>query len=242
MAATDAPGLRRATRARSRGERASIVVDASCEVSGADRYGDSFVSSALVTPDTADALLRGLQTCKDPSDFRLPEERLGDYPDDLEIDEPGFQLLGWTREHRREDEGLEKHDPLRRMQLTFTSLGRAIIAQHRLREADGGRTLLASDGRAVSWVEAWSDRPPSERRYERPSYSEGRRTWVGLPDLLAFLVARQMDLIFEVRLTRQYAERAGVEEEDRYERGESRIYLLRGNGALETMDGHRQLG
>jgi hypothetical protein len=224
------------------GGSASIVVDASCEVSAPDRYGDSFVSSALITPNTADALLRALQTCKDPTDFRLPEERLGDYPDDVEIDEPGFQLLGWTREHRQEDEGLEKHDPLRRMQLTFTSLGHAIIAQHRLREADGGRTLLASDGRAVSWVEEWSDRPLSERRYQRPGYSEGRRTWVVLPYLLTFLVARQMDLIFEVRITRQYAERARVEKEDRYERGESRIYLLRGNGALETMGGHRQLG
>jgi len=65
---------------------------------------------------------------------------------------------------------------------------------------------------------------------------------VRLPELLDFLVAKGMDVIFEVRITRQYAERAGIEEDDRHEPGESRIYLLRRDGTLETLGGRRRLG
>lgn len=204
------------------------------------------MASALVTPETAEALVRALQTCKDPSDFRLPEEKLG-YVDDAQIDEPGFRLLGWVLEHRKEEDGLEEHDPLKRVRLSFTRPGQGFISHHDLRPVDGGRKLVTSEGRVVSWVELWSDEPPSERAYSRATYTSGRRTWVKTAELLDYLVRREMDLIFEAQIARQYAESHGTEreeedEERRYEPGESRIYLLRRDGTLETMDGHRQLG
>jgi hypothetical protein len=218
-----------------------IVVDSHCSASSPELYGSSFVSSALVGPEAAAALVRALQTCADPNNFRLPEVKT-EYIDDVEIEEPGFQLRGWLSEHRQEESNLEETDPLRRIDPGFTEPGSKFVAHHELSHAKHRRVLMRSDGTEVARIEAWSDQPPSERGYRRVSYSDGQRTRVRIPELLDFLVAIQMDLILEVRLTRQYAERPWREEEHKYESGQSRIYLLRRNGTLETMEGRRQLG
>ncbi|HEX4438014.1 MAG TPA: ATP-binding protein [Solirubrobacteraceae bacterium] len=218
-----------------------IVVDSYCSVWNPELHGSSFVSSALVEPEAATALVRALQTCPDPNDFRLPEVK-GEYPDDVEIGEPDFRLHGWLFEHREERSNLEEADPLRRIDPGFTEPGPDFVEHHGLSRATHGRALIRSDGTEVARVVAWSDQPPSERGHRRVSYSSGRRTQARVNELLDFLIAKQMDLIFEVRITRQYAERPSREEEHKYEPGQSRIYLLRRNGALETMEGHRQLG
>jgi hypothetical protein len=221
--------------------RQAIVVDSYIEVSSSDRYGHASVKSALVTPDTAHSLLRALQTCKDPRNYRLPLEQL-DHVEQVQIDEPGFMLLGWNKEGREEEDGLEEHDPLRRVRPSFTVPGRAFTSHHRLKAEKDQRTQVTPDGRVVSWVELWSDEASRQRSYERAGFTAGRKTWVKIPDLVDFLFSQGLDLIFEVHISRQFAERARGEEEHDYESGESRIYLLRRSGAMETLDGSRQIG
>ena len=217
-----------------------IVVDSYRSVSNRELHGSSFVTSALVGPGTSSALLRALQTCTDPNDFRLPEVVAG-YTDEMEIDAPGFRLRGWLFELREDRENLEESDPLRRIDGGLTEPGPEFIDHHGLARSVNGLELNARSGTRASRIELWSDHPPSERGYDRASYAAGHRTWVRIPELLDFLEATQMDMVFEVRITRNYAE-AERKTEEKYELGQSRIYLLRGAGALETLDRIGQLG
>ena len=206
-----------------------IVVHAYTQVNGEDRYGYAHVSSALVSPESASALQRALQSC-DPREFRLPEEGDSAFSNDLVLDQPGFRLLGWIAEQRIEEAGMEEYDPLRRIGLSFARPGQTFAENRGLRIADGGRRMLDDKGQRVVWTELWSDERLPLRYERRISYSAGARVFVKLPELLAFLSAQEMDLIIEVRLTRQYAERR-LKEEHSYEPGESRLYLLRRDGA-----------
>lgn len=67
------------------------------------------IESALVSGKSVEALLRALQTAKDPHDYAIPFE------DDVygnEIHEEGYELKGWLRNTGPEGKGIDKHDPL----------------------------------------------------------------------------------------------------------------------------------
>ena len=221
-----------------------IVIDSTVEVSCHDRYSTSWVASALVSPKSAQALLRALQTAKDPSDFRLPEEQDGAWPDDSEIDEAGFRLTGWVLDQQVGEFGLEKHDGLRRVDGRTILPGTTFRAHVDAHLSADGNHLIGPDGPVAS-MSFWSDDGP--RRFRRDPESErssGWRTTVDIETLLDYLDATKMDLMFEVRIQRQFIrdDMTDDEEGDRYERGESRIYLLRADGRLETVAGRRQVG
>ena len=82
------------------GHEGEIVVDGHVEEYDRRRRGKVRVTSALVSPDTASALLRALQTT-DPGNFRLPDEGERSEYGVSEISEPGFVLegliTGWRR-------------------------------------------------------------------------------------------------------------------------------------------------
>ncbi|BCW48101.1 hypothetical protein StoSoilB13_04430 [Arthrobacter sp. StoSoilB13] len=65
--------------------------------------------SALVTPTTAPALLRALQTSPDKHAYRIPDT--GD--DTFSSTVPGFELTGWIEDHGV-DYGLDRLDPYAR--------------------------------------------------------------------------------------------------------------------------------
>lgn len=221
-----------------------IVVDSSIHISRPDRYAIAWVASSLVSPKTALALLRALQSANDPSDFRLPQEKDGDWVDDMQIDEAGFRLAGWVLDQQVHELGLEEHDGLRRIDEHTVLPGMAFRAHCGARLSPDGNDLIGPGGPVASMC-AWSDgRPTRPGRGGEPEQSSGRRTTVDVGTLLGFLAAAQMDLIFEVRLQRQFNRDYGYRDEgdERYERGESRIYLLRRNGWLETVAGRRRVG
>jgi hypothetical protein len=221
-----------------------IVVSGAIDAHGPDRWGTTWVSSALVSPATATALLRALQTAEDPSDFRLPEDRGPQYEDEMEIREPDFNLVGWIRENSREELGIEEHDPFRQVRshvgLPGSWFQRTIGAK-----PDSSGCQLLDGSRVVSWQVSWDDQPRSDR--DARAHSSGRRTYVDLEALTSFLTEAEHHLIIEVQLRRHY-NRSGRElptddeEEDTYDRGRSRIYLLDGTGRLETMARGRQIG
>ncbi len=215
----------------------SIVVAASTEESNRELYGHAHVSSALVCPESAGALLRALETCRDPWDFGLPDED-GIWPDDSAIAEGEFRLWGWLSERRHHETGLEEQDPLRRISLSFTAPGSRFLAARGLRCERGGRHLVNVDGEEVGATRCWSDQPLYGRgESERGSFSEGWRSTVKLKDLTAFLSDEGADLIIAVRLQRQFARASGMDTEERYDRGKSRIYLLRNDGRIEVVAG-----
>lgn len=221
-----------------------LVVDSYTDIHAHDRSATSFVNTALVSPGTAPALLAALQTCSDPSDFRLPEERRSDRGNEFEIDEPGFRLSGWMFEQHREDVGLEQHDSLRRISLTFTRPGTAFVDHRRLTPLGNGRAYVDSAGRTIAHTEHWDD-IASRRADSGTTVTSGHQTFVLVSELLDFLAGVGMDLICEVRIARQFDRRdrsINSGDDDSYETGQSRIYLLRRDGDLITLDGSRRVG
>jgi len=77
------------------GER--LVVTGSWSRHAGDRREYVHVNSALVSPATAHALARALQTAREPMDYGLPGSR-----DDLAITEAGYELSGWLGESHRD--------------------------------------------------------------------------------------------------------------------------------------------
>lgn len=64
------------------------------------------ISSALVSKNTSTSLMRALQTCEDPHDYKIPYYQ----EEDMEIDSDPFKLLGWIREDY-ESKGIDSFDP-----------------------------------------------------------------------------------------------------------------------------------
>lgn len=212
----------------------TIVVDSRLEVSDQDRYGTTSVTSALVSPVSAGALQSALQTCANPNNFRLPGEG-PEMGSDAEIDEPDFQLRGYVEFVRREIEGLEEHDPLRRISLGFARPGEIFMASMGLREERDGRDLCLPDGTLVSRVRAWSDQPPEDDRYGRGTFGSGGQVVLDRALLLAFMRKRGMDVVFEVRIARQFSEQFSTQKEEPYDFGTSKIFLLRQSGELQRL-------
>ena len=226
------------------GHEGEIVVDGGIQEHDRRRRGTVSVSSALVSPDTAGALLRALQTT-DPSNFRLPYAGEGSEYDASEINEPGFVLEGLVTGWRREREYLDEHDPLTRdIKGPFSLMGRDFLDTLQLSMSNDFLTYFKSDGEVVARLEVWSD-DPQERERITEAFSTGERLWVQTDALLDYLRRRSMDLVIEVQITRNVEQHYDTEsylKEREYDPGRSTIYVLRRDGSLETLAGCRPLG
>ena len=84
-----------------------IVVRSSHETRSRNFMQSVRVETALVSPDTAGALVRALQTIDNSWDYRIPPAG-----DELEIDAPPYKLVGWLVDVQHEL-GIDERDPLR---------------------------------------------------------------------------------------------------------------------------------
>ena len=217
----------------------TLVVSASIDRSHGSLYEHLFLDSALLTPESARSLVSCLQNAPNPYSNPLPTD---DDQHGVEINEPGFQLLGWLTDLDHEGGRLEEHDPLRRIRFRTVVPGQAF------------RNLIASTYSANEWqtsthtlpgpvtVLRWSDEPADRRTPARPRYTAGRQTLVCIPELLTFLSNVGKDLIIKVVVSRHFAHEVRLsdnEEEERYDPGTARIYLLRRDGTLYDGLGRR---
>jgi hypothetical protein len=219
-----------------------LPVDEYISTQDEDRWVHIRVRSALVSPQTSAALMRALQTAP-PREFRLPYAGEDSDFNGGEIDEPSFQLLGWMEQLEKNREGLDRHDPYASKipssrtipEPSFLALANVVA------DATGCRFRVGNDLRI--WVEIWSDGSPLGSRYEERETSDGQRTWVRIGDLLGYLRRREMDLILEVGVdmfVRSKPGRPSDEEDKGYD--ESRIYILKEDGALERLGKRRRIG
>jgi hypothetical protein len=226
------------------GHEGEIVVEGGIQEHDSRRRGRVSVSSALVSPDTATALLRALQTT-DPGNYRLPYAGEEDEFGVSEISEPGFVLEGLVTGWRREREYLDEHDPLTRdIKGPFSLLGRDFIDTLGVSMSDDFLTYSEPNGNVVARLEVWSD-DPQERERITKAFSAGERLRVRAEALLDYLRRRSMDLVMEVQITRNVERRYDTEsylKEREYDPGRSAIYVLRRDGSLETLAGRRPLG
>jgi hypothetical protein len=165
---------------------------------GGRREEHLHVTSALVGRERAEALLRALQTTKNPHDYRIPSAG-----DELEIDDDPFLLKGWVESDHRDRE-LDGFDPWAG-QISFPAPRPADhIAQglHLTSDIHQRRWLGGSPG---SYVDAsvWGHftERRDEENPERGSRLQGTKEFV-----IELLAKTGMSLIVkvEIRRTRTY--------------------------------------
>lgn len=197
------------------------------------------VITALVSPDTAGALVRALQTVNDAWDYGIPSAG-----DESEIHAPPYTLVGWLVDTHH-DLAMDEHDPFRygvrpieRRPSEKTARWLNLVFMH-----DDQTKWVNTERNPAMIYEAWGDTRGDEReehlRYDTDIRSSGWRLRIDRRALQAFLKKKKLDLIVEVEITRRnpgYEEWRRQEEkteEARYDR----VLLLRRDGTIEGTEG-----
>lgn len=194
------------------------------------------INSALVSPETAPALVRSLQSEDDVWGFRLPYEN-----SDFQINSKSFHLLGWLR-YRDGDLRFDDNDPFRyEVGQIHVIPGRKLAKSLRLVPRAGcQRTWICNDTGDVAFsYEAWCDEPsPEDDYYPRRIRSSGWRLWAKVDKIQAFLTAGDLDLICEVQVERELRkEYGGAHESAEKEKTHIKILLLRSDGTIADAKG-----
>lgn len=219
-----------------------IVVDAYIEARARTFHETIRVSTGLVSPGTARALVRALQTIEVSSDYYIcPEGH------DLEIEESGYTLQGWLQ-HTERDPGLDDKDTfrngIRRIEAAPGKLVTAVLGLRRCFSPEA--QWLREVGESPSFVyEAWGEYEPDESRerfYNDTVVYTGHRLLARVEDLTEFLNNQERDLIAEVGIERRDRgnQQSSYESEDAQENEFDRLLLLRRDGTIQAAE--RDLG
>ncbi len=189
------------------------------------------ISSAVVTRDRSDALLRALQTATNHHDYLIP-----DAVDDLQINQGRYQLKGWVLDRDR-DSGLDEFDPWSG-NIRYPSIKPAQFIIDALpigSDIDDRVWYRQDNGQNVIWGEIWGRHP---RKDDDNGIEEGRRLIVELGYLTELLKQVDRDLIIKVAVRRKIL-RSRYESNKEINHGyvspDTRIYLLKSDGRICTV-------
>jgi hypothetical protein len=192
------------------------------------RDRDVSVSSALVAPKEALALLKALQTIDNPRDFRLPDAR----DDDAEFTEAPFVLKGWIEATDRSAR-FDEYDPWA-ANIPYPPRAPAgfIVSELGLVPDEMGRVWHLA-GREAIRAEIWG----SGRDHEGYAADEGDRVVVQTDALREMLETLGRDLIVEVQIDHRQRHRTWHrgDGELEYLRPYSRVFLVRSDGTIHTV-------
>ena len=156
------------------------------------------VRSALVSRSCSEALLRALQTAKDPHDYRIP-----DAGDELELDHGDFQLKGWVAAPDSENR-LDEQDPWSGS-IRYPPVSPAPFVEKLMH--------LSSDSERRVWCAQRNGKIEEVLRSQvwgrfreeddENNAENGSRIQASVPFLLEFLRKMDMDLIIEIEVTRR---------------------------------------
>lgn len=213
-----------------------IVVEGYYTAHFRNREANIQISSALVSPETALALVRALQTASNPWDFRIPNE-----DDDLQIDVAPYRLLGWLA-HIEGDKRFDAHDPFRyEVGQIRAKPGRKLAeALGLVPQAGSHRTWICNNTNEAALIyEAWCDEPsPEEDSYSQRIRSDGWRLWARTDMVRSFLTNGGWDLICEVQVDRRLRNEYGrLYEADTKKKTHDKILLLRADGSVTDAKG-----
>lgn len=250
MQGKDSHWLRRIPRGRfleaalgtNRAERDDLTVDGAWTAAQLTREVRVTVRSALVSPETALALVRTMQDAK-PYETYLPYAQEGD--NDTEV--PPFRLKSWLRSLPNEVY-FDRDDPLRHdISGLNVQPGNAIIAAFGL---EPGQPPVSSwyvgSDKAGFVYQTWADFGDAEReRHEtqRRVGTCGTRLKVKRALLQRFLAQENLDLIMQIRIERRLENEYGRSEawvNGGREKTVEKILLFRQNGTIEDRD--RRIG
>lgn len=210
-------------------------------VSGKTRQVEVEISSALVEPASASALLRTLSGAE--RRFWLPTEREHSEDNESYQSQP-FRLYGWLS-HAHSDTEYDQHDPLR-AEVRELKIRPAPSLLSRYRVSEIGLPISAwVQNEVQEWFryEAWSDwasRDKEHRWNQRPVGSNGFRLVVHKDALLTIMRSANLDLIAEIEIERRLENEYGKPSDwnDKKKRSTKRkIFVFRENGEIEDETG-----
>lgn len=195
-----------------------------------------YVNSALVSPNTSQALLNALSTCVDFRDFKLPSYK----EHRMEINEDSFMLKGWVDEPNT-SKALDQYDPFAgEIDYPPYSIGKKIMKDLKL--------TICEDGK--NWYSPLSSSQPSMIRQLYASYNESRdeeplqsgNRVVSSLSFLKYLCSQlKCELIIEIQISRNFIHRYDRDDKD-YRDSTNKIYLLSSDGKLRSTEENYQLG
>ena len=215
-----------------------VCVSAYIMTANHDRDEKVKICTGLVTPKTASALVRALQTVNNHYRYYIcPEGH------NLEIDAPDYELRGWLTDTETELK-FDKFDPYCHGDSSLHGLPGSRVAQVlglEKRYCGGRLKWFREDAdKAMFIYEAWGSPQtsgPSANRDDPTGYS-GYRLLVRKEALAEFLQTEGRDLIAEIGITRhdQKKSRSPYDPKGSSETVFDRIILLKGSGELEAAE------
>lgn len=207
------------------------------EENNRDRTENYSINSALVAKETSDALMRALETCSDPHDYKLPyyEERR------MEIDSSFFNLKGWIKDESI-SKRLDEYDPYAdNIDYPPYKIGDDFVNKLGLTVDDNTKVwYLPKSSCLALQCEIWSSH--RDDRNENPNQS-GKRLKASLQFLKHMCSTLNCDLILEVSIKREinYKYRS---REDKYEYSKPihKLFILSSDGELRTTGKNIKLG
>lgn len=201
----------------------------------AERTETYSISSALVSPATADALLRALSTCIDTYDYKLPNYR----EKDMEIHTGDFCLKGWIPDNSISVR-LDESDPYaEKVSYPPYTLGGYIIKHLDMSSTDDGRYWRYNKSKEIALKYAtWSSN--RERIDDDPDQS-GTRLKANVSFLKHLCKTLKCNLIIDVGIGREISSRYDRENR-KYTRPQHVIYILSEDGKLKNTDTSYNLG
>ncbi|MFD2943270.1 hypothetical protein [Flavobacterium notoginsengisoli] len=186
-------------------------------------------SSAMVSKDASQALLRALESCEDDYSSNLP-----DYNEKrMEIHSDIFQLKGWIKS-RNVSKALDELDPYAdNISYPCFAVGKKIARQLELSKAtEHGQWILNGsqipDLKYTGWSSYRTDRDRS------PTQSGGVMT-ASITLLLKICRTYDYDLIFKVNIKRDDPQaKANTKEKQRYTKPKAKFFILSSDGEIRT--------
>lgn len=214
-----------------------INVHGGWEESTSDRDERFSIASALVSKGNSDALMRALETCSDPYDYKLPDYDEGN----MEINSGFFILKGWLK-GESVSKRLDEYDPYAdNIDYPPYVIGDEIASKLKLSVSDDGKiwNLPLSSFPALK-CETWSSHRVN--RDENPSQA-GQRIKASLEFLTHLCTTLNCDLILDVGIKREinYKYRS-QEEKYEYSKPKHNIFILSSNGELRNIGQNYKLG
>jgi hypothetical protein len=217
----------------------SIVVGAYLDNRARSLRNTTHINSALVSPTTAIALVRALQTVPDYTDYRLPSME-----GDFEVDAPPYKLKSWIADGDYNSR-IDERDPLRFDLLPIQSLpSDDVYSELNLvfvfEEMPRWRNSTSRE--AVFTYRAWSDVRWSDGGqgilFTEDLHSSGYQLIMDKNSLHEYLNKVGMDLIVEIQITRRNrGDESRYDQENAKEVEFDRLILLRRDGSIEGAEG-----
>lgn len=197
------------------------------------------ISTSLVSPFTADSLVRALQTANDANDYRLPPAN-----NEFEINKPPYQLKGWLV-NRECYAQLDEHDSYRVGVRGIESCPSPFIVDMLNLEfsIENRPSWVNKDSKLIAFeYEAWGDYSSNTASrghyYMENIHSEGWYLKVEKNSLKALLENSKFDLIAEIEIThRKRGDEYTYSDEESKKRARfTRLYLLKRDGSISSAE------